>query len=272
MKWRSFLLWAISFLFTVSLAVYQRLTGPTHPVRGKVVLAGETIKYKLVRSWDEGDARISIRALDRSVGGTIRIKRIKDPDSEWHTMPLQRMGDNLEWDLPHQPPAGKLMYQISLHSGNESLSLTDEPVVIRFKGVVPMWVLIPHIFVMFLAMMISTRTGLEAVFHGRNRFIFAYITTASLFVGGLILGPLVQKFAFGAYWTGWPFGQDLTDNKTLVAFIFWAIALWRLYKNPGARTWPIVAALALVVIFIIPHSMLGSELDYATGEITTGNP
>jgi len=38
------------------------------------------------------------------------------------------------------------------------------------------------------------------------------------------LGPLVQLNAFGDLWTGWPFGGDWTDNKTLFAFIFWVIA------------------------------------------------
>ena len=38
-----------------------------------------------------------------------------------------------------------------------------------------------------------------------------------LAVGGFILGPLVQNYAFGELWTGVPFGWDLTDNKTLIA-------------------------------------------------------
>ena len=39
---------------------------------------------------------------------------------------------------------------------------------------------------------------------------------ATLGLGGMILGPIVQKYAFGAYWTGIPFGHDLTDAKNLV--------------------------------------------------------
>ena len=91
-----------------------------------------------------------------------------------------------------------------------------------------------------------------------------------MFFGGLIFGPVVQKFAFGAYWTGWPFGQDLTDNKTLIAFIFWVIALIRIWRNREKRGWILVAAIVLLVIFLIPHSMFGSELDYSTGEVVTG--
>jgi uncharacterized membrane protein len=162
------------------------------------------------------------------------------------------------------------MYHITLKSGEEQILVNQEPTVIRFKGDVPAWVLIPHIIIMFTAMMMSTRTGLEALNRGKKSYSYAWITMVTLLVGGLILGPVVQKYAFDAFWTGWPFGQDLTDNKTLVAFIFWAIAVWRLKKNPENLTWPTVAMVVLLLVYLIPHSMFGSELDYRSGTIITG--
>jgi hypothetical protein len=163
-----------------------------------------------------------------------------------------------------------LIYHVELVSGNQSVLLNDEPTVIRFKGDVPAWVLIPHILIMFTAMMMSTRTGLEAIAKSKKTYAYSLVTLVTLFIGGLILGPVVQKFAFDAYWTGWPFGGDLTDNKTLVAFIFWAIAAWRLKKNPENRTWPIIAMFVLLAVYLIPHSMFGSSLDYSTGTVMTG--
>jgi uncharacterized membrane protein len=72
----------------------------------------------------------------------------------------------------------------------------------------------------------------------------------------------VQKYAFGAYWTGWPFGHDLTDNKTALAFIAWLIAVIKLRKNREARGWAIAAALVLLLVYLVPHSVLGSEIDH----------
>ena len=83
-----------------------------------------------------------------------------------------------------------------------------------------------------------------------------------LTIARMIMGPIVQKFAFGAYWTGFPFGMDLTDNKTLIVLIFWIIAFVMLRKRPTARVWTILASLMTLIIFMIPHSMHGSELDY----------
>ena len=91
---------------------------------------------------------------------------------------------------------------------------------------------------------------------------------ATLFVGGFILGPLVQHVAFGPWWTGFPLGTDLTDNKTLLAFLFFLAALatlkWKYNK------WVVcLAVLFMVAIFSIPHSTFGSEYDYTTQQLGT---
>jgi hypothetical protein len=114
---------------------------------------------------------------------------------------------------------------------------------------------------MFVAMLLSTRAGLAAIF-GERTFRLALWTFVTLVVGGLILGPIVQKYAFGAYWTGWPFGTDLTDNKTAVAFLFWLVALVMAWKKPYHRTWVLAASFVLLLVYLIPHSLLGSEIDW----------
>ena len=54
-------------------------------------------------------------------------------------------------------------------------TVADTPVVIRFKGVVPSWILIPHVIVMFLAMLFSTLAGLAA-FGKAKEFPYAATT------------------------------------------------------------------------------------------------
>lgn len=270
MKAKIILLWIFSFFFTIAIAYYQRVTGPTYPISGKVQLAGQTIKYKLIRTHGgPDDAEILIKNVKPPIQGIIKYKRLGTQD-EMITKVMQRDGDNLKVYLPHQMPAGKLLYQINLTTGSESVLLNQEPTVIRFKGDVPAWVLIPHILIMFIAMMMSTRTGIEALARGGKTYLYAWITLATLFVGGMILGPVVQKYAFGEYWTGVPYGYDLTDNKTLIAFIFWAIAVWRLFRKPENRTWPVIAMVVLLLVYLIPHSMFGSTLDYGSGTVVTG--
>lgn len=254
-------LWILSLLLMGAFAIYQRTTGPTYPVSGKVVIKGETVKYKLLRSHDTGmDAPIEIM-VPEGVSAVFRYKRFKSHD-EWTTVAITADGNLIKAGIPHQPAAGKVEYQLALMDGENAYPLTEEPIVIRFKGKVPDFVLVPHIFFMFFAMVFGIRTSLEAILRRKNTFRLSTITVILMFIGGLILGPIVQKYAFDAYWTGWPWGTDLTDNKTIIMFVFWAIAWLRLRKNAENKVWPVVAMLVMVAVYLIPHSMLGSEIDH----------
>ncbi|NJO89764.1 MAG: hypothetical protein HC831_13055 [Chloroflexia bacterium] len=63
---------------------------------------------------------------------------------------FKKEGEKLVADLPNQPPAGKLMYYVDISIGDDTISIQkDEPVVIRFKGGVPDFILWPHVFFMF---------------------------------------------------------------------------------------------------------------------------
>jgi hypothetical protein len=259
---KSALIWLFAIVFTFATAVYQRMTGPTYPVRGHAEIGGQHVKFALIRSYDlSDDARITVVVPDTSVKGELRLRRFRSHDS-WQIQPMQRHGDTLIGALPHQPPAGKVMYEVTLVKGDQRVLLNKNPAVLRYTGYVPRFILIPHIFFMFFAMLFSTLTGVMVLFRGKNSYIYAWITTVFLFIGGLILGPIVQKYAFDAYWTGWPFGHDLTDNKSIVAFLFWAGALYAMKKNRENKLWPFIAAVVLLVVFLIPHSVLGSEIDF----------
>jgi len=261
-------LWIFAVIFTISIALYQRITGPTYPKKGEVELNGDEYKYKLLTSYDGDKAPIKVK-MPEQVTGIVKFRTFRSKD-EWKTLTLKREGENLIAELPHLPPAGKFEYSLTLNDGSKDYQLYETPVVIRYKGHVPLYILIPHIFFMFTAMLFSTRTGIEAAFKGRRTFGYTIVTLVSLFIGGLILGPIVQKYAFGDFWTGWPFGGDWTDNKTIFAFLFWAIAGFALHKNRQNRLWPIVASIVLLSIYMIPHSMGGSELNPETGRVTTG--
>jgi hypothetical protein len=261
MKKNIWLLWILAVVITLGSSYYQRLTGPTKPYRGKVELDGTEISYRLIRSFPRPtDAPVRVHVEDRDVKGYYRFKRYPSHD-DWQEMQLERQDGMLVAYIPQQPAAGKVMYQIYLQKGDQLEKLSEDPIIIRFRNDVPAWALIPHIILMFLAMLWSMRTGLAALFRQKT-FKLSLITIILLIAGGLIFGPIVQKFAFGDYWTGWPLGTDLTDNKTAIAFIFWLIAVLRSWKNPYHRSWVLVASVVLFLVYMIPHSLLGSEIDW----------
>ncbi|MBI5470941.1 MAG: hypothetical protein HY961_01205 [Ignavibacteriae bacterium] len=263
---RSTLFWILAVVITLASAYYQRVTGPTYPISGKMELGGAHLSYKFERSHStESNAAVEVATHDPAVNGQLVWKRYKTqeiPRAEPMAFDAER--GVLRSELPRQLAAGKLEYCVVLSKGEERRSAPEnEPVVIRFKGDVPLGVLIPHVILMFAAMLLSTRTALESFGkepHLQRLTLWTFLLMA---VGGMILGPIVQKYAFDAFWTGIPFGTDLTDNKTLIAFLAWGVALLLVRKNRFARHAALVAALVTLIVFLIPHSMFGSELDYS---------
>lgn len=258
------ILWILAFLITLATAVLQRLTGPTHPVRDRIEFNGGEVSFRLLRNENVGtDAPVTVTVPDTSVTGRVEYGRYKTGD-QWDTidrvsLEMTRTGDKLVAQLPTQPAAGKLMYMVFVQAGQDSRSITaGRPVIIRYKGPVPAWVLIPHILFMFTSMILSTRAFLEALDSQGRPFWYMIHTMWLLLLGGLVFGPIVQKYAFGVFWDV----TDFTDNKTAIAMIGWAIALIMNWKRRNRRGWIILAALVMFTIFIIPHSILGSELDY----------
>jgi hypothetical protein len=260
---QSALLWILAILLTVLTAYYQRVTGPTYPLSGKVMLNGRTISYKLDRSHPgPANAPVTVKTNDAEVQGVVYWKRYKT-DDDWTRVPMRFEDGSLVAELPHQPSAGKLVYRIELQQAGQRVGIpAGDPIVIRFRGDTPMAVFIPHLLAMFGAMLLSTRTGLEYFRNEPKLKRLTYWTLGFLFVGGFILGPTMQYYAFNAWWTGWPVGTDLTDNKTAAAFIAWVIAAIALYKAKNPKRWALGAAIVLLVVYLIPHSVLGSELDY----------
>lgn len=255
------ILWYIAIAVTLISATYQRMTGPTYPVKGHVVLGGNEIGYRLERSHETTeDQVVRIVVLDTAVSGDMTWRRFPSSDP-YQTVPLERIGDALQAPLPRQPAGGKLEYQLRLVRPPEAVLVPAQATVTRFKDPVSLSVLIPHILAMFLGMLWSTRAGLAAVTGGATQAL-AWTAVALLGVGGFVLGPWMQHQAFGEWWTGVPFGFDLTDNKTLIAIVFWVLAVARVRADRPARLEVTLAALVTLAVFAIPHSVWGTQINW----------
>jgi len=258
------LLWIIAFIITAFSAYYQRVTGPTYPVSGSVIFQGKEIFYTLDRSSSSSEnCTIKLQTTDDKLQGVILWKRFKTND-ELSRAEMKNENGVLTGEVPKQPPSGKLQYYIRIIGNNTETNIPkDNPVTIRFKGDIPLPILLLHVIFMFAAMLVSTRAGME-IFRKEPKFKkLAFWTIGLLTIGGMLLGPLVQNYAFGQYWTGVPFGFDLTDNKTLIAWLGWIVATVMIFKSKKPKYWVIGAAVLLLVVFLIPHSVLGSEIDYS---------
>lgn len=279
-KVTSVLLWILSILLTIGCFTYQDKTGPTYPLEGDLQTAKGKVHFKFLRSENIG-TDLKIMLLDpvpEGITGFVKYRRFRSHD-DWSIMPMgkgefefTRRGRTEAvqgWgaQLPNlDVRAGKYEYFVYIDDGEaEPISVTDEkPIYARYKGAVPHLVLLFHILAIFVSMALAIRTTLEAVVDGKFKGKL-WATLISFLVGAFVLGPLVQWYAFGVLWSGFPFGFDWTDNKVLVELVFWLFAL---YMNRGERRnrWSVyLAGVVTLFVYFIPHSIFGSEYDFRTG-------
>jgi len=275
--WVSGILWVLAATIMFLAADYQERTGPTKEFKGTFEVGGESYEYALNRSGNtDADAPIQVPYPGQEVTGKVFYKRYPT-DQPFTEVALEPLGGEFLALLPVQPAAGKLEYYVILDTpqGNIRIPEGDETLIMRYKDPVPLRFLVPHVICMFLALLIGVRTALGAFFLPRGVDRLAWTTLTLMTLGGMILGPIVQKHAFGAYWTGFPFGYDLTDNKTLIMWIVWVGVAILLWKRPSPKDWLVrsgivLAAAIMLAVYVIPHSLRGSELNYDQMEVETG--
>lgn len=270
----------VAVLLTLAVAVYQDRTGPTYPLEGSLETNRGPVRFVFVRSETIGRDLpiVLVEPVPEGLRGQVRYRRYRSRDP-WTSVPMER-GDfrfsrrgriqvlrGLGVALPSlKERAGKYEYFVEVAEGTAALrSVTGErPIYARYKADVPSWALVLHILAIFASLYLAMHTMVLALLGTPcQRTLLA--TVATLLVGGFVLGPLVQWYAFGVWWSGFPVGYDWTDNKVLVGLAFWLLALW---GNTRGRSWrwaPILAGCATLAIYLVPHSIFGSEYNYITG-------
>lgn len=278
-RFRAPLLWLLSAALAIGTFLHQNRTGPTYPLRGTVETRLGAVAFTFLRSEEIGTGlQIMLRdPVPAGLTGSVQWRRYKSNDP-WTTTPMTpgsfrfvRRGDaevvqGLGVALPSLPErAGKYEYFVHVDDGSGPRSVTgDRPIFARYKAAVPRLVLVPHILAIFLSLTLALRTGLQALSGGPLKGLL-WTTVGTLLLGAFVLGPIVQWYAFGVWWSGVPFGYDWTDNKVLVELAAWVVALALLHRAGRGRAAVLAATAVTLAIYLIPHSIFGSEYDYTKG-------
>ncbi len=269
---KKILLWVLAVFMAIAAMIYQRSTGPTYEYKGYLEKGEERHKYELLRSQETTEgAKIELPNIDAAnYTASLHYKRYQTQD------PVASLDFSLDEDnrfvaqLPIQPAAGKMEYYISGMLDGQAFNIPEEGedrIVLRYKDPVSDYILIPHVVMMIIVIIFGIRAGLSALFDHDSMRRWTVVAFLAMTVGGMVLGPLVQKSAFGEYWTGFPFGGDFTDNKMLIMWVVWALTLAIIGLKPKkkeqiSRAAVLTAAVVMTVVYLIPHSLGGSTLDY----------
>jgi hypothetical protein len=215
-----------------------------------------------------GPAGIDVRAyvFYRSQGRPYQIAemRLLEPGKYFGSIPAHGRGVKVEYYI--EAKAGSdLVARVPAREKAEAFQ-------VYFKGRPNRYLLVSHVVVIFIALFFFILSGYLAyrALKDRRSLLYiprvAFLGTIAFFIASVPLGMAVAYQTYGKPWTGFPFGSDLTDNKSLGILVYWAVCgfLYRgsLFRKDPSRdlvsmaTMPyvhIAGAIITVVLFLIPH-------------------
>lgn len=278
--------WKLGIAFVVVFLLFALSKGSTHRRKAVVVekLGARIVHLTTSEHIGAGDA--SIKAVVETTSplspGSIRLYYKIGRQGTLSWAPMERMAgtDTFAGFVPHQAKGWQAYYYVQVETTQgQVVTLPDAQTpgsrsfLLKFKGVVHPFVTIGHVLCMFSAVFILLVAFFYAfdILRGK-RFVHQALAPILwallfLFIGGFPLGWIMAAQTFGKPWSGFPFGWDITDNKTLLAFLYWFILLILVYRSlftkdsskdlipPKAFAWlTILGTLLTIWIYLVPHS------------------
>jgi hypothetical protein len=197
--------------------------------------------------------------------------------SQRNSVGMTESGDGV-WSgrLPELEKGKRIEYGFIIRGAGAGTDTRSETgaFLLKYKGEVSPTVLVLHILCMFAAFffVVLCLFGALAILRGREGISPTVANTRWVllftFIGGWPLGFALNQQRFGTLWEGFPFGYDITDNKTQLMFVFWLVAMilaWSSFRGRDPRrdiagpkafaAAVLICVLVSFILFLVPHSL-----------------
>lgn len=276
---------AAAVVFTLLMLVFTRNTNAVRSKHRIINQQGILIDHQTVPK-QVGD---EIPVISARVKGASEVRLVYKIglDGEYQTVamiPKPTETNVYQATIPLHPKGIKAWYYLEAVATNElgEVVVTQpeknqgqiEPIKLKFEGDVPIYIILAHVLLVFGAILCSALALFSAIDVKRGKRTvgqsvkYTLWTLILMFLGFVPIGIAMNYFAFGAIWEAFPFGWDVTDNKSQIIMLFWLITLIlvkgtlfgkgeskNLVTERGYSTWVIISFLANIIILAIPHSL-----------------
>jgi hypothetical protein len=103
----------------------------------------------------------------------------------------------------------------------------DGSITMRFLGTVPLWLIVVHVALLFLAALFAILALIDTTWPREEdvklKRLSQKVLTSTIFIvfGGLISSAAISKIRNDVLWAGWPFGHDLSQSFWTIVLLYW---------------------------------------------------
>jgi hypothetical protein len=287
----------LAVLITVALLIFARRASQRQvPVIVKSTTYGELVLSHTCKHVFKGDNTPAV--LDVAINGGLlpedavvalyyqprltEAVETRTPPARVEAIPVPGHGLVYRVSVPNQGRGTEFLYRFLLEDASGRVLATipvdeskDNPnqLWFRFEGQRSVVLLVVHILCMFGGFLLMVLVFLTAWEDLKNKAVRIRLgkqtlwATIILFLGTFPLGILLEHQVYGTYWTGIPFGRDITDSKSLVIFIYWLVMLYLLRGSalsndprkdligaPAVRWVAVIGVVLSMALYLVPHS------------------
>jgi len=268
-----------AFLITIVIFAVARRLSYNRPVLVSADFAGAKLSHITVKEQvgpgeplliletelpDGAEPQIIYR--ERGDSPVSRVRMLESSRGVWEApLPELRKGRVLEY-----------AFEVPLE-GQDHPRLPSESerfLKLKYKGDISKTVLVLHIFFMFAAfyfMVLAIMSAIRILLKKEGKYgtirLMRWVILLT-FIGGWPLGFILNQQRFGVAWEGFPFGYDITDNKTQLVLFSWLVTaslvrgsvLGRGDRSdligPVGLAWAVVTSTAVtLLLYLVPHSL-----------------
>jgi hypothetical protein len=253
---KKILLLLISTVIAVFAVFVQQFSSSDRPYYEEIKINNIDYSFKLP-VYHEGNEEclIELSVPDTTIKGLLYYKLFKS-NHEYNFINLIRMNENLVSVLPHQKQNIKVQYYLELNSdGKKYFIARDNPVIVRFQGVVPKYVLFPQVAIMFVALIFSCFAGMLTFSHIDSYKKYAKVSFYLFTLSALVIGIIIHLISFRHLFVQVANNNDLTFYKNGIIFLLW-LAVYYVNRKSDFKFLTLAVSILTLILYCVSPNVL----------------
>jgi hypothetical protein len=249
---QSIILWLGAFVITFLFAFWNRFSSPEYPITGSFGINMKSVTFKFDKVYRGNDSyKIIIKTDTDSLNGRI-LWRKNGSNSGWNTAPMNFSDKTLSGKIPHEPPSTIIDYRVKVWKGENVFYLPQSGMVtLKYLGNVPPSIMGFYFLTLYLALLLSVRTGLD-YFNENQKIKKLSLFTVMIWIANvMVFNPVKRSYELSSrIGTAILPITELFDFRHLLLLIIWILGIVLIFNIKNYKIWAGIITVAILIAFL----------------------